>query len=95
MIIFESDAAFQALLPKGITICWSAYAGMSEEVRISSPLNKVGAQIVETRKQIRAKHDWIVDIYLLRRASPSSRPLVARHQRILAPSKRSPEMSLS
>lgn len=67
VVMLDSGGAFQALPPEGITIWWSAYAGMRDEIRISGPLEEVATKIMETRNQARARHGWIMDIYLLRR----------------------------
>lgn len=69
VVMLDSGGAFQALAPEGVTIWWSAYAGMPEEIRISGPLEKVGTRIAETREQARARHGWIMDVYLLRRGN--------------------------
>ncbi|WP_212524206.1 precorrin-6A synthase (deacetylating) [Actibacterium sp. MT2.3-13A] len=70
VVMLDHGGAFKALPPEGITIWWSAYAGMPEEIRISGPLKKVSPQIMDTREKLRARHGWIMDIYLLRRSSP-------------------------
>jgi precorrin-6A synthase len=72
VVMLDGSCSFQSLDPAGITIWWSAYAGMDTEVRISGPLAEVANRIVATRKTARAQHGWIMDIYLMRRFVPSS-----------------------
>lgn len=66
-VLLDSGGAFQAIDPGGVTIWWTAYAGMAEEISISGPLPDVAAQIIETRAKARADHGWIMDVYLMRR----------------------------
>lgn len=67
VVMLDKGGAFTCLEPEGITIWWSAYAGMPCEVRISGPLNEVADTIVQTRAQAREQHGWIMDVYLMRR----------------------------
>ncbi|WP_095588563.1 precorrin-6A synthase (deacetylating) [Actibacterium ureilyticum] len=67
VVMLDAGGAFQALDPDGVEIWWSAYAGMAEEIRITGLLAQVGPQIVAARAEARARHGWIMDIYLMRR----------------------------
>jgi precorrin-6A synthase len=67
VVMLDGSCAFQSLDPGGISIWWSAYAGMETEIRIAGPLAEVAARIVAARKAAREEHGWIMDIYLLRR----------------------------
>ncbi|MGD9919566.1 MAG: precorrin-6A synthase (deacetylating) [Paenirhodobacter sp.] len=67
VVMLDGECAFRSLAPEGVSIWWSAYAGMAEEIRLSGPLAAVGAEIVAARAAARARHGWIMDIYLLRR----------------------------
>ncbi len=68
VVMLDGDCAFQTLPPQGITIHWTAFAGMPQELSLSGPLAETGPQIIATRDEARARHGWIMDIYLLRRA---------------------------
>lgn len=68
VVMLDSGGAFDTLAPDGITIWWSAYAGMAQEIRVCGPLAQVAENIKSTRASARARHGWIMDIYLLRRA---------------------------
>ena len=50
-----------------MTIWWGAYLGMPQEALIAGPLGEVSERILTTRAELRARHGWIMDIYLLRR----------------------------
>ena len=67
VVMLDGDCAFQHLTPAGIAIWWGAYLGMPAEVIIAGPLAEAGPLIIAKRAQERARHGWIMDIYLLRR----------------------------
>ncbi len=67
VVMLDSGGAFQALDPAGLSIWWGAYVGMEEQILLSGPLAEVSEQILVTRAQARARHGWIMDIYLLRK----------------------------
>ena len=67
VVMLDGACSFQHLSAEGIDIWWAAYVGMPEEILISGPLNRVAAQIIAARAEARARHGWIMDIYLLRR----------------------------
>lgn len=69
VVMLDGACAFQHLTPDGITIWWAAYAGMPQEIRLSGPLAETGPRIVQLRAEARARHGWIMDIYLLRRST--------------------------
>jgi precorrin-6A synthase len=68
VVMLDGACSFQALDPAGITIWWAAYAGMADQVTDHGPLAEAGPRIIATRAAARARHGWIMDIYLLRRA---------------------------
>jgi precorrin-6A synthase len=51
----------------GYDIYWGAYLGTADEVLIAGTLREVSALIVARRAQLRARHGWIMDTYLLRK----------------------------
>lgn len=69
VVMLDAGGAFQVLAPEGIAIWWSAYAGMAEEIRIAGPLPERADEILATRAAARARHGWIMDIYLMRRTT--------------------------
>lgn len=67
VVMLDGGCAFQSLDPAGISIWWGAYVGMKEEILRAGPLAKIGPEIVAVRAAARARHGWIMDIYILRR----------------------------
>ena len=67
-VMLDAGGAFTAIPAEGVTIWWGAYVGMPEEIVIAGPLAEVAERILATRAEARARHGWIMDIYLLRRA---------------------------
>lgn len=67
-VMLDGDCAFTTLPPAEIAIWWGAYLGMKHEALIAGPLADVAARIVAQRAALRARHGWIMDTYLLRRA---------------------------
>lgn len=68
-VMLDGGCAFQTLQPDAVTIWWGAYLGMREQMIISGPLAAAGPEIVQARADARAAHGWIMDIYILRRAT--------------------------
>jgi precorrin-6A synthase len=67
--MLDGGTAFQALDAKGLQIWWGAYLGMPHQIILSGPLAEVGAKISQARAEARAWHGWIMDSYIIRRAS--------------------------
>lgn len=67
VVMLDSGGAFDAIDQTGVMIWWAAYLGLPDEILIAGALNDVSAQILSTRSDARARHGWIMDIYLLRR----------------------------
>lgn len=66
-VMLDGGCAFTVLPPGGVTIWWGAYLGMECELLDAGPLAEAGPRIVATRADARARHGWVMDIYLLRR----------------------------
>lgn len=66
VVMLDGDPSFAGLDPE-LTIYWGAYLGSPDEILVSGRLGTVGAEIRRVRAQARARHGWIMDIYLLRR----------------------------
>lgn len=71
VVMLDGGGAFEAIDPSEVMIWWGAYVGMPEQVLIHGPLAEVGARIVTERAALRARHGWIMDIYLMRRGNDS------------------------
>jgi precorrin-6A synthase len=66
-VMLDAGGAFETLAPEGLDIWWGAYVGMPEQITCEGPLAEVSARIMQMRAEARARHGWIMDIYLLRR----------------------------
>ncbi len=67
VVMLDGACAFQSLAPEGVAIWWGAYLGMAEQMLFSGPLAETAPRILAARAAARARHGWIMDIYLLRR----------------------------
>jgi precorrin-6A synthase len=67
VIMLDGKCSFQALDPAGISIWWGAYVGMADQIILAGSLAETGPKILAAREAARARHGWIMDIYLLRR----------------------------
>lgn len=67
-VMLDGQCAFQTLDPAGLHIWWGAYLGLPHQLCISGPLAEAGPAILRERAQARARHGWLMDTYLLRRA---------------------------
>lgn len=67
VVMLDGGCAFEALDPRGIAIWWGAYLGMAQEALECGPLATVGPTIAARRAELRARHGWIMDVYLMRK----------------------------
>lgn len=67
-VMLDGSCAFAEIDPERIYIWWGGYVGMPEEIICKGPLSEVSARIVQMRAEARARHGWIMDIYILRRS---------------------------
>lgn len=67
VVMLDSGCAFGALHPQGITIWWGAYLGMDHQALEKGPLAEAGPRIAARRADLRARHGWIMDVYLMRK----------------------------
>ncbi|HEY6492656.1 MAG TPA: precorrin-6A synthase (deacetylating) [Trebonia sp.] len=50
-----------------LQVFWGAYLSTEDEALIAGPLGDVADEIVRARAELRERHGWIMDTYLLRR----------------------------
>ncbi|MCG5431025.1 precorrin-6A synthase (deacetylating) [Mycobacterium sp. MYCO198283] len=67
VVMLDGDCAFR-LCAAQTRIWWGAYLGLPGELLISGTVGEVGERIADARAAARARHGWIMDIYLLRSA---------------------------
>ncbi|MCB0935788.1 MAG: precorrin-6A synthase (deacetylating) [Mycobacterium sp.] len=65
VVMLDGECSFVGCPPQ-TRIWWGAYLGTPDEILLSGTVGEVGARIVEVRAEARARHGWIMDIYLLR-----------------------------
>lgn len=67
VVMLDTGFAAATLDDPELHIYWGAYLGTADEVLRSGPLREVGAQIAATKRELRERHGWIMDTYLIRR----------------------------
>ena len=67
IIMLDGNCSFRTLEQEKYYIWWGAYLGMEQELLVEGKLNEMSDVIVETRKNAREMHGWIMDSYMLRR----------------------------
>lgn len=67
IVMLDGRLAFREADPD-LSIFWGAYLGTQDQLLIAGRLGDVAEQIVATRAEARARHGWIMDTYLLRKA---------------------------
>lgn len=67
VVMLDSGCAFEVLNPEGISIWWGAYLGMAHEALEHGSLAEAAPRIATRRAALRARHGWIMDVYLMRK----------------------------
>ena len=67
VVMLDGRQAFADLPDTDLDIYWGAYLGTSDEILICGDVRAVRDEIVERRREARARTGWIMDTYLLRR----------------------------
>jgi precorrin-6A synthase len=67
VVMLDSGFTAAGLDDPELTVFWGAYLSTPDETLIRGPLAEVAEQITATRAELRSKHGWIMDTYLLRR----------------------------
>jgi precorrin-6A synthase len=71
VVMLDAGFAAAALDEPDVVVFWGAYLGTADEVLIAGPLAEVADEISRTKDELKAKHGWIMDTYLLRRERSS------------------------
>ena len=72
-VMLDGECSFQTLDPQGLRIWWGAFVGMEEQLLDHGPLAEAAPRIIATRAEARARHGWVMDIYLMRRNPENAR----------------------
>lgn len=73
-VFLDGACVFTSLEPDNLFIYWGAYLGMPQQICLAGPVADIGASIVTTRSEARAKYGWLMDVYLLRRTPKAEAP---------------------
>lgn len=68
-VMLDSGSAFNAIPPENVYIWWGAYLGMEKQCLMAGWLADIGHEITQRRAELRRQHEWIMDIYLMRRVT--------------------------
>jgi precorrin-6A synthase len=69
VVMLDGDCAFRQVEDRDVDIFWGAYLGTADEILISGSLHERADEIEAARREARQKHGWIMDTYLLRKAT--------------------------
>jgi precorrin-6A synthase len=67
VVMLDGEQTFARLADTDLEIWWGAYLGSANEILVSGRLEAVKDEILAKRADARARHGWIMDVYLLRR----------------------------
>ncbi|MBZ9790273.1 precorrin-6A synthase (deacetylating) [Rhizobium sp. 3T7] len=67
VVMLDGELAFSKIDDPDAEIFWGAYLGTPDEITRAGRLADVADEIVALRAEARARHGWIMDIYLLRK----------------------------
>jgi precorrin-6A synthase len=70
VVMLDPGLAAADLDDPDLHIYWGAYLGTPDEELRSGRLHEVAQDIAETKRELRRRHGWIMDTYLIRRESP-------------------------
>lgn len=66
VVMLDGHAAWQAHVTDNTYIWWGAYLGTENEVLREGFVKDIGDELAQLKADLRLKHGWIMDIYLLR-----------------------------
>jgi precorrin-6A synthase len=66
VVMLDAANAFEAIEDSDTEIFWGAYVGTEHELLVAGRLRDVAGEIARLRAEARARHGWIMDVYLLR-----------------------------
>ncbi|OBZ95209.1 precorrin 6A synthase [Pararhizobium polonicum] len=69
VVMLDGEQAFMKIDDPDAWIYWGAYLGTEQEIVISGRLADVRDDILKSRAEARARHGWIMDIYLLQKGA--------------------------
>jgi precorrin-6A synthase len=74
VVLLDGEDTYRRFADQDVEIYWGAYLGTPDEILIAGKVQDVADEIHRRRSDARRTNGWIMDTYLLRRATtPSSR----------------------
>jgi precorrin-6A synthase len=67
VVMLDAALACADFIDGDLHLYWGAYLGTPDEVLRSGRLVDIAADVARTKQELRARHGWIMDTYLLRR----------------------------
>ena len=67
--MLDGQRSYEQLKDTDVDIYWGAYLGMPQQLLMQGRLCDIAPDITSRRARAREQNGWIMDIYLLRRAS--------------------------
>jgi precorrin-6A synthase len=67
VVMLDGECAFKRVRAANTEIYWGAYLGTEHELLLAGPLEALVDEIERVRSAARARHGWIMDVYLLHR----------------------------
>ena len=69
VVMLDGDLVCRRFTEPGLHIHWGAYLGTPDQILVAGPLAQVIGQIERVREEVRTRKGWIMDVYLLQRAT--------------------------
>jgi precorrin-6A synthase len=66
-VMLDAGGAFTAIPADGVTIWWGANLGLPSQALDHGPLAEAGPRILAARADLKKRHGWVMDVYLLAR----------------------------
>ena len=76
VVLLDGEDTFRRFVDQDMDIYWGAYLGTPDEILIAGKVKDVAEEIHRRRSEARRANGWIMDTYLLRRATSELRHLV-------------------
>jgi precorrin-6A synthase len=69
VVLLDGEDNFRRFVDQDMDIYWGAYLGTPDEILIAGKVKDVADEIHQRRSEARRANGWIMDTYLLRRAT--------------------------
>jgi len=74
VVLLDGEDTFRRFVDQDVDIYWGAYLGTTDQILVAGKVRDVAEEIHRRRSEARRANGWIMDTYLLRRATmPPSR----------------------